>query len=77
MVELVSGGRVREEIERMPLLAVEKLEEGSGDPESLYKNLRLAHLQLTTLMAAFVWSEGDARVPILNYLLPFFHTYVY
>ncbi|KAL5018076.1 hypothetical protein ScPMuIL_003798 [Solemya velum] len=55
MPELVALHKFRQVVDQMPLLDHNKLES--------YRELRLAHLQLSYIGSGYVWQEGDKGVP--------------
>lgn len=55
MMDLLGSGRVRDALDSLPLLDVELLRG--------HRELRSGHLQLSTLIAAYIWCGGDEEVP--------------
>ncbi|KFD53475.1 hypothetical protein M514_05581 [Trichuris suis] len=53
---LLTNGRIRPTLESLPLLRTECLTRS-------HKQLRLAHLQLSTLVSAYIWCNGEEGVP--------------
>ncbi|KAK3612259.1 hypothetical protein CHS0354_039539 [Potamilus streckersoni] len=55
MPELVMQHRLRQEVDKMDVLDHHKLQG--------YRQLRLAHLQLSFISAGYIWQDGDKGVP--------------
>ncbi|XP_076074376.1 indoleamine 2,3-dioxygenase 2-like [Mytilus galloprovincialis] len=55
LTSLILQKQLREEVDKMPVLDHNKLKG--------YRQLRLAHLQLSMISSAYIWQEGDKGVP--------------
>lgn len=67
VMNILARGTMRSTLDQIPLFDVSKLEND-------HKSIRLAHLQLSTLVSAYIWCEGDANVPKIlpeNLSVPF------
>ncbi|CAC5409644.1 IDO [Mytilus coruscus] len=55
LTSLILQKRIREEVDKMPVLDHNKLKD--------YRQLRLAHLQLSMISSGYIWQDGDKGVP--------------